>query len=820
MTFQRYQKHFMKFIQNAVIKTYHPLRWFLVIIVLTCYSCSPVRRVPEGKYLLKRIVIKNNKTILSDGDMQAYVRQKPNRKIAGIYRFHLQVYSLVDKERFEKRYAKRLKKREELNEKRKLENKPPRNAEPQGFSKWLLQIGEAPVLVDTLLISKSTGQIELLLKNNGYFEAEVEDSVILVKNKKYAIAEFKINAGIPFKLNQITYDIHDDILKGLIMADTASSLIKKGNLFQTELMDKERDRITDYLKNLGYFAFNRNYLSYSADSTVGNRKVDLEIHLTNPLKRVAGMLDSNIELKHLRYKINDIYIQTNYKLRPDSSAVLDTLYFDDVHFISQNEIPFRPKTIRPAILLKKGELFSKKLSEFTYGRLSDYRSFKFINVQFVPEKLDSSDKLNVEIQLSPMAKQSFSVQTQGTNTAGNFGVAFDFVYQNKNLLKGLELFEFRINSALEVQQILSDLGNEDNSAIIQLTPFNTILLGPEASLVFPRFILPFKINGNYNPKTRLSTSFNYQQRSDYERTIFNLSYGYTWKRRPEVTQILNPSEINFVNVRLSDSFAELLDATNNIFLRNSFRSQLITAIKYSYIYSNQASSKLGNFLYFRGNLEHSGFLLSGSREFYANPGISDDKFIVFGVPYSQYLRFDADVRKYFYATSTSSFAFRGILGLGLPYGNSSVMPFEKSFFVGGANGIRAWIARSLGPGGYANPGGVRFDQTGDIKLEWNAEYRFKVYKLIESAFFIDAGNVWLSDKDPARDLAHFEWDRFYKEIAIGGGMGLRLNFDFFIIRLDAAHPLRDPARPVEERWVFNNLNLKRVNFNFGIGYPF
>jgi outer membrane protein assembly factor BamA len=212
--------------------------------------------------------------------------------------------------------------------------------------------------------------------------------------------------------------------------------------------------------------------------------------------------------------------------------------------------------------------------------------------------------------------------------------------------------------------------------------------------------------------------------------------------------------------------------------------------------------------------------LNLTRNFYPNPGVEDGKYVIFGVPYSQYVKFDTDLRYYRYIGKSSTLAMRSIVGLGIPYNNSVVMPFAKSFFAGGANGLRGWIARSLGPGGYFSDVGVRLDQIGDIKLEWNLEYRFPVYKFFESAVFADAGNIWLRQEDENRPLANFRFYRFYKEIAADVGLGLRFNFDFFIIRVDAAHPIREPGFIESDRWSFKRIGFNRLNFNLGIGYPF
>ena len=821
MTFQRYHKvrmhsrHIFSFFHHNV-----SAQAAIFLLTVLVWSCSPTRKIPEGEHLLNRNIIIDNSSELSDSDLSAYIRQKPNRKIFGFWRFHLWIYQTVNKNKFEPRYEKRLKKREELNARRKAENKRPRNTEPLSLAKWRLTVGEPPVLLDETIMNRSTTQIELYLRNNGYFNAIVTDSIVAIKRKpKMLNAGYIVNAGEPYRYRNISFEIEDPNIESLIHSNIKKSLLSKTERYQTDELDAERDRITSFLKNKGYYSFVKSYISFTADSSVGNHQVDLKMKVSNPVKRVKGFVDSTISYPHIRYKINDIFVTGDYSIRKTDSLVSDTLFFDNIHYISEDHLSFRPRALKPSIYVKKGNLYSKKDAELTYRRISDYRAFKFINVQYKQVDADSSDLLNCEIQVSPKPRHGFTVQTQGTNTAGNLGVALDFIYQNNNLLKGLELFEVRLNGALEVQQIVNDVNNE-NETIQQYLPFNTLLFGPEASIQLPKIPEFMNFLGSSNPKTKIVSSYNYQQRPDYQRSIFNTSYGYTAKPNNKVTNIFNPAEVNFVNVNLRPGFEQLLEQSNNLFLRNSFQSQLISSMRYTYIYNSQRVGESKNFFFFQGNFESSGLLLNGTRNFYANPGIIDDKFVIFGVPYSQYVRFDTDLRYYRYTGKTSSIAMRSIVGLGIPYNNSDVMPFVKSFFGGGANGMRAWIARSLGPGGYSPVGDIRFDQIGDIKLEMNFEYRAKLYKLFEGAVFVDAGNIWLRQKDEARPLAEFEFDRFYKEIAVGAGLGLRLNFDFFIIRLDAAHPFREPSFAENDRWSFGRLKMNRVNFNLGIGYPF
>ena len=792
----------------------------LFLLFLFYSQCASTRKLKENQYLLQKNKITGDKTILTNAQLLSYVKQKPNKKILNLFRFHLFVYNLVDQEKFQQEYTRKIEKRRLLNEKRKQKNKKLRNVEPFIFNKWLLNIGEAPVIVDTSIINRSSKQLEILLKNNGYFDAIVSDSVKLEKKLKTAKIFFDIQVGIPYKIGEVIFEIEDPVIQDIFNASKSESLIKTGNQYNSDLFNAERNRITELLKNNGYFLFQKNFITYSADSSIGNRKVDVALQINNPVKSIEGYVDSTIVTNHVRFKINEIYIKGDYQIRTDTSFKFDTLFYDNVNYITSRKLPYKPRVLKESLLIEPHELYNKEIAAKTYQRIADFKAFKFINIQFQPVNVDSSDLLNCEIQVSPMKRQSYTIQAQGTNTTGNLGIAGDFIYQNKNFFKGLELFEIRLNAALEVQQILSNVDNTENN-ISSFLPFNTFLIGPEASLQLPKIPKIARFLGSNNQKTRFITSYNFQQRPDYQRTIFNVAYSLTAKSNQFVTHILNPLEVNFINVNLGNTFEDLLNLSNNLFLKNSFKSQLITATKFSFIYNNQKVGKAKGFLFFQGNIESSGNFLKASRRLFKNPAQNaDSNYVVFGVPFSQYVRFDTDLRYYHYLGKTNSLAFRSIIGVGFPFGNSDVMPFVKSFFGGGSNGIRAWITRSLGPGSYSDSVGIRFDQIGDIKLEWNAEYRAKLYKLIEGAIFVDAGNIWLRKPDPFRPNGEFELKRFYKEIAIGAGIGLRLNFDFFIVRLDAAIPLRDPGFPDNERWAFNRLDIKRVNLNFGIGYPF
>jgi outer membrane protein assembly factor BamA len=801
--------------QHRIRGQWSQLRWLLPLLALLLVACSPVRRLPKDHFLLERNSIKGNTSKIPDAELQTYLKQKPNRKILGLFRFHLQTYSLVRPKRFETRYANRVERRKVRNEQRKAAGKKPRSEEPLSLAKWFREVGEAPVAYDAAAAHRSAAQLQRFLQNRGYFNATVRDTAQIDSSNRRASVRYLVNAGTPYRYNEIRYIINNPTIRELFMSKWAYSMPRKGEIYNADLLDLERDRITALLKNEGYYAFVKNYVNFSADSSIGNHMVNLSLIISDPVKRVPGTVDSTIEVPHIRYRIRNIYVTSDYVPLRDSTTRVDTLYFDDVHYLSNRYLQFKPRTLKGALPIRRGDLYSKDASDLAYRKISEFNAFKFINLNYQP--IDSLGLLDLNVRLSPRPRQSYILQTQGTNTAGNLGVSLNLIYQNRNMLRGLELFELRLNAGLEVQRIL---GTPNDEGVAGFLPFNTLLLGPEASLVIPKVPRLLNFLGTSNRKTRIASYFNYQRRPDYQRSIFTSIYGFSARTGKRIAWILNPVEVNYVTVDLSTEFNNLLNSSNNLFLKNSFRSQFIAASKLSRIYSSQELGSDKSFVFFQWNIESAGAILNGSRSFFQNPGIENGKYIVFGVPYSQYVRFDSDFRFFRKLGKDGSMAFRSITGLGIPYGNSDVMPFEKSFFVGGANGIRSWIARSLGPGGYRDSTGIRIDQIGDIKLEWNLEFRQKIYSIVEGAFFVDAGNIWLRKKDPLRLNAEFDFSRFYREIAVGSGLGVRLNFNYFIIRLDAAHPLCEPYYPQGTRWAFNRLAMKNVNFNFGIGYPF
>ena len=475
-------------------------------------------------------------------------------------------------------------------------------------------------------------------------------------------------------------------------------------------------------------------------------------------------------------------------------------------------------------------MFKLDKLEDTHRHLANLQVFKFININFIET---SEDKLDCIIQLTTMPKQSFSFETEGTHSTGKLGVAGNVVYRNKNSFKGAEIIELKLKGALEAQSALVGAGKTG----AETTPlFNTVEIGPEGKFYIPKLLFPVKeekIPKRYNPKTVFTSAYNFQKRRHYySRSLAKISFGYDWKESEYKKHIFNPLELNFVEIyKLDTTNFKIAD---DPLIKYSYQDHLTIACKYSFIFNNQQINKKANFVYFRANLEFAGNLLRLTNNLLESKTDSTGNYRIFnkgnsneGIPFSQYFKGDIDFRYYNILNQNSTLVFRTIIGVGAPYGNSrdtvtglAVLPFEKSYYAGGANDIRAWKARTLGPGSIDTSKINSLYRLGDIKLEGNIEYRFDITDIFQGAAFIDAGNIWLIDADSLREDAKFKFNTIYDDLAIGAGIGIRLNYTFIIIRLDAALPFKDPMIRENGGWVVRNASIGDINLSFGIGYPF
>lgn len=747
-----------------------------------------MKYVPEDKYLLDRQKIKVDNKEFKKKDLEDYLKQKPNKRILGV-KFHLFLYNL---------------------------SKP---GKEKGLSNWLREIGEEPVVFDEYMAYKTKEQLKSFFDNKGYFHSKVTDTV-KYKNQKAKVL-YKIKTNEPYKIGEIDYSIEDSTIQEIVDDFLAKTLIQSGDNYDVDVLEAERKRIEDLLKNIGYFNFSKEFIYYEADSSSTERIVDLEMNIRQYPKKLNE--DSVYLIDHPKYIINNVYMFTDFDpkaalaQKSEYYKALDTSFIDGIYFIQKTDQKLNTKILLQSNFIAPGAYYNYEDINKTHQHFTSLRLFRLINIQF--SELDSLyDKENnigyvdCFIQLTKFKLQSFTVEIEGTNSSGNIGIGGNLLYQHKSLFHGAEIFDLRFNGSIETL-------NESNISRIN----NTLELGAELGVTIPKFVLPIfraeKFSKKYSPSTRIAFGYNYQDRPDYTRTIANLSFGYNWKGAKNTSHYFSPVELNAVKIPYaSEEFRNFIDSS---YLRSSYENHFVSVSSYSFVYNNQDIRKSRDFVFLRLNGEISGNILSGVYELIGAEPV-DGSYEIFGIPYSQFVKADMDFRYYKIFDEASNIAFRFFAGAGLPYGNSEGLPFEKKYFSGGANSVRAWNVRDLGPGSFSGSSPTRFpNQTADIKLETNLEYRFKLFWVLEGAIFMDVGNIW-SIKQDGREGSLFTFDNFYNELAVGTGVGARFNFSFFIFRLDLGIKLHDPAQPSGERWIPGNRNFVNDDFtlNIGIGYPF
>jgi outer membrane protein assembly factor BamA len=734
----------------------------------------------------------------STDDLKSIIQQKPNKKFLGIVRPGLWVNSFSSKGRQSK------------------------------FKDWLnRKLGAEPVIFDPYMVDRSMDQMEQYLDNYGFFNSTVE-SRVLTKNKK-AKVQYTVSLARPYTVKDVYYKIQDTLLRDFVLRNKEEHLIGKNDLYNADLMDDTRYQIAKYLRDNGYYYFAPEFIFYEVDSAFNQHQLD--IYLNIEMLEVASDTNPSVIIKknHQQYYISQIAINPDFDpLKTDTSNMLvyrNPNPKDGINrflFYYRDKLKIRPRAIRNSVFLEPGKLYSEASEKNTYKQLSSLPLFGYTSLDFKPAMThlhyaDTSKKyINCAIDLARRPVQSFSIETEGTTSGGKLGIAGNFVYQNLNIFRGGEVLTIKLTGGVEWQQ-----GGQSDDKVFLF--FNTFETGAEASLDFPKFLLPItqdRIPKTLRPRTTIKTGVNYQNRPDYERYITNLSFGYNWRRNEFVSHSLIPAEINSVSIFPDSAFISKIDELNDPRLKNQYTDHFIMALKYSYIFNNQQRDKVKDFTFFRWNIETAGNLVGLIKNLSNATPNEDGVLTVANIPYSQYVRTNIDFRYYFAFDEDNTFVYRNVFGIGIPYGNSSDLPFETGFYAGSASDIRGWRYRTLGPGSFRDTSGAYFERMGDIVLQANLEYRFPIYSFFKGAVFADFGNVWLLNESSTFPGGKFEFDKFLGEIAVDAGLGLRLDFSFFIFRIDAAIALKNPAYPSGDRWQFNSLQLKNVIWNFGIGYPF
>ncbi|KQC33927.1 outer membrane protein/protective antigen OMA87 [Nonlabens sp. YIK11] len=749
---------------------------------MTIYSCAVKKYVPEDELLLDsyNLEIKvDSAAVVEDVDLLKAELEKaispvPNTKVLGL-RPGLHYYYKV-------------------------------NVDSAGWFRKFMnkKIGEAPVYLSDVEEESTRDLIRNRLENRGFFFSNISSTVERNEDAKEATVGYQVNLPQPYTLE--TYQVDRDSIPfyDVLEEQVQSSPIQKGSRFDLSAMKLERERIDQNFKEKGYYNFNSGFLIFQADTNrYDNRKFDLFLKLKKdvPSKAVKP------------YRIKEINVYPHNIVGADSVAQ-DTTRFDNKNYIQDVEF-FRVDRLDPFITLREGDLYSPEKSKATSRRLGSIGAYKFVNIEYTEVDSilnDSVNYLEANIYLSPLNKRAIRAELQGVTKSNDFaGPSLGLTFSNRNLFKGGEVLNLSAKAAYEVQ-IASN-----SQAGLTSTEF---ALG--ADLIFPRVIAPISFDSDvfeYSiPKTIISAEANLLNRSKlYGLLTFSGSFGYIWQANKYVTHEFDPIAINYVNLLYqSEEFDAILN--DNAFLRTSFDQQFISGLNYSFTYNGMLRSNRKSLFFVNSNVDIAGNSISLlAQEGDPDPdGEVRDEFL--GLEYAQYAKVDVDFRYHFITGKEQRIATRLFAGIGLPYGNSDVMPFSKQYFSGGAYSVRAFRTRSLGPGTYAPPATDNrsfFDQSGNLRLEANVEYRFPIFGYVKGAFFADAGNVWNTTNNglPGGKFS----GNFYNELGIGAGAGLRVDVQGFVIRFDLAAPLHDPSLPDGDRWVNDFANPV---FNFAIGYPF
>ncbi len=697
------------------------------------------------------------------------------------------------------------------------------------------KLGEAPHLLDSVLVEVSRKQIEGFLNNKGFLNAKVKSNITI--QKKRAEIGFVINAGTLFKIRNLDFDIADSAVKKIYLDNRASfTRLHAGARYDIDSVAFEREQIYLLMKKNGYYDFVRQYVRPFVDTTFNIGIADIKIQILNPKN----------DNKHPIYTLGNSIIRIQSSAGIVENEVPDSLVIDQQYKFYDYSHFFKPKKIAPYIFLKKGDLYNIDKTELTTRRLFDLNAVRNVNIEFIKLN-DTTRTLLSAIDIIPLKKILYRVDGEYNWNSSVTGLSAGFTFQNRNVFGGAELFEVKLSGGLQFDRsITGSLADRILSKDYQIG----------ASLTFPRLISFFKIpnSGSFGvPKTIVSSSYQvFQYSSSYLRKSLGASLSYNWLQNKLNSHTFSPSNIQFVKGLISQDLREELESQGNGYFVNTLKSQLLSSSSYGYIYNQIKLNSLSDFTYLSANAEIGGNTAAIAGNIFNNTN-SDGNKILFGVPYYQFLKLSADVRFYHFLGGQRQFIARINSGFALAYGNVKSLPFEKQFFAGGSSGVRAWQARTLGPGNYnraslssdmARNNLRNLDQLGDLKFESNLEYRFKLLNnfiggSVKGATFVDFGNVWQL-KDTGFDGAKIKWNQLFSQTAIGTGFGLRIDWSYFILRLDAGFKFKDPQFSGSDQYVFKywfNRNAKKTfksnyaisnspdtyslsQIQFGVGLPF
>ena len=758
---------------------------YCLLSFLVLVACDATKRVPEGSYLLNKVEIDTDTKSVKASELEPFLRQEANASIPVIGKYKLHFYNIAPND-----------------------------------STWLNRLfrkyGERPVLYSERLTSISTEQIKLELNNRGYLNAAV-DTLLNFQDNKVNVT-YDVDGNDPYRILTYKDAIADTTILKILTDTKKLNFIDVDDVFDLKVLEDGRSEMARQLRNRGYYNFNKDNFQFLADTTVGTHQVDLTVNLLNPT-------DSTIHQQY--YMGNSIVLNgIDATVLEDSNRgyELDTVQFKEITIIQNKNEFLRPRAIYYNMFLRKNRMYADRLVDHTYTSLNGLGAVSQTNINLIPAVRNDSNFLDSRIAIFPGNLHWMQFGIDGTNSAGDLGVAANITYEHRNIFKGAERLRVRLNGAYE---FISSGGVADSYNLIDQNYYE---YGAETFLSIPQLILPWLLKGlkqQPSASTEFSLGLNFQKRPEYLRQFFNLSSKLQWSGMEwRLTNTVEPLDINYVRMPWKSQFFtdQYLSDDSNPILRESYKDQLIARTAYSFLYTNTGlRNQPKNPFRIRAGIDLAGILprlataLGGSKT--NSTGYEE----IFGINYAEYVKTDFDFAQTYPLDDKNSLAIHFGLGVAVPYGNSIVLPFEKRYFAGGANSVRGWSTRTLGPGAYQRNDTMRADfvnQTGDIKLDLSAEYRHKLTELFEVAAFVDAGNIWTIKNYEGQPGGLFKFDEFYKEIAASYGLGLRVNLGFLLLRLDAGMKAYDPADSEKKFVLFNPNFSDKFALHFAIGYPF
>ena len=746
--------------------TFFCLAWLLMFA-----SCSTTKNIPEGQYLYKKAIINVDTKALDADEFSTFLVQNPSEHVVGMW-----IYNWAGSD------------------------------STKWINRWLHRIGNKPVVYSRNLAEQSASEMELELNNKGYLNAYV--IVSDTTKKKKATATFDIVSNNPHRIRNYKIELDNKRADSLVSGwkSRNRSKLHEGAIFDMTALEDERATLSSYLRNRGYYSAAVPFFHYYADTALRSNQVDLLLSLRDSTEiRPYYIRNVSIVSGHDSFGLSSFTVE-------DTATVNGlTILYDNTRFL-------RPAMLSYNTFVRPGQLYNENRTDRTYEALSSLGVIQRATITYDEVTVNDTAMLDCNIYLASGNLHGIQVGVDGTNKAGDLGIAGNISYSHYNFFNGAEVFNVKLRGDYEFMT-----GNTDTIS----NGRSYYALGVETSLKFPQVHLPFlksRLRNFSNINTQYTIAFDMQRRPEYQRNFFNLSWKFSWSNRARtLSQSLGILNINYVTMPwTSDRFQAYLDQSVNSLTRFSYEDIFTAGITYNLILNSPSRRARRSSYTFRFGFESSGNLLNGLFSLSNAEKSANGQYTIWGNPFAQYVKGDVDYSRVSRFSRKNSLATRIGVGVALPYGNSTILPFEKRYYAGGPNNVRGWKTRYLGPGAYSGSGSDIAIHTGDINLIMNVEFRHKLFDYLEVATFVDAGNIWTIRDYSNQPDGLFRFSDFYKEIAIGAGIGLRIDLSFLIIRLDAGKRVYDPAKPVgSDRWTFFSGGLKPNSaFYFAIGYPF